>query len=115
MNDGSPQTPAEIAVAREMMSDARRELGLLVGAGVGSLALCFASASISEAVLGGGAADGEVVVEAVEQPGSDAIFILASRGGAPFAAITMTPHEALRVATQISEILNRRSAPHTKD
>lgn len=114
VSDGAPMTPAEITTARALMAEARSELGLLVHAGVGSLASCFASAVAGEAQLGAATA-GEVVIAAVEQPGCDLIFITASRGGVPFAAITLTAAEAFGVAMQVSEILNRRSTPQQKE
>lgn len=110
MHDGPPTTPAEIAAARTLLAETRRELGLLVGAGVTTLVPSFASTVMSEAQLGAGATTGDVSIAAIEQPGGDLLFVTASRGGVPFAAITMAPDEALRVAMQISEILNRRSA-----
>jgi len=95
-------------VAREMLTAARAELGLLVGAGVSGLASCFASAAIGERLLGGdpGAASDAVTVEAVEQDGN--IFIIASRSGRPLFGVALTDAEALRMATQMSEIFNRR-------
>jgi hypothetical protein len=104
-------TPAERAIARDLMAETRRELGMLVGAGVTSLAPSLASAAMSEALLGISVDSGAAAtVAAVEQPGSDLIFITASRGGVPFLGVALTEAEALRVGLQISEILNRRSA-----
>lgn len=108
MSDGSPSTPAEIATARVLMAQARQELGVLIGAGVGGLTSCFASALVGEAQLGGAAAAAgdEVTIEVVEQDGS--ILVIASRSKRPFFGVALKDDEALRVATQISEILNRR-------
>jgi hypothetical protein len=110
MSGGTPSTPAEIATARALMAEVRGELGSLVGAGVSGLAPSLASVLVGEALLGADTASGDVTIAAVEQPGSDLIFITASRGGVPFAAIAMPPAEALGVSTRIVEILNRRSA-----
>ena len=97
----APTTPSEIATARSLMAEMRQELGLLVGAGAVGLAPSFASAVANEVQLGGAPA-GCSTFEVTEQNGQ--LFVaISGRAG-----VVLTMAEGLRLATQISEILNRR-------
>jgi hypothetical protein len=106
MSDGTPTAPAEIAVARELLAAARQELGLLVSSGVEGLATAFASAAASEAQLGGVPEPPDLAaVEVVEYGGT--FILLGRRAGRPMFGVVLDRAEAMQVAHQLTEALNR--------
>ena len=66
MTDGTPTTPAELAIARTLMAETRRDFGMLVGAGAEGL-----MSSLATAALGGAPTidNDAVTLDVVEQDG----------------------------------------------